>query len=172
MSDRLMKDFNWKTLIAIGVLAGLIQVAVGVAMYLGGVYFTSWSMFPSLLVLLLCVFFGTRWYRDSVLRGHIIYGQALVVGIVISVSTGVVYAIYNIISISFFYPRFLEDVISVNPAMRGRVTANIIALGNLIRLSVIGTILSVFAAMILKSKHTTHGDSAEKLNRQETTRLR
>ena len=66
-----LKDFNWKILIAIGFLAGLIQVATGVAMYLAGVYFTSWSMFPSLLVLLLCIVFGTRWYRDSVLKGHI-----------------------------------------------------------------------------------------------------
>ena len=159
-----LKDFNWKILIAIGFLAGLIQVATGVAMYLAGVYFTSWSMFPSLLVLLLCIVFGTRWYRDSVLKGHITYGQALIVGIVISVSTGVVYAIYNIISISFFYPNFLEDLISVNlarlpasqrtpefiAAMRETVTANMIALSNLIRLSVFGTILSVFSSLILK----------------------
>jgi hypothetical protein len=83
-----LKNFNWKILTAIGLLAGLIQVAAGVAMYLAGVYFASWSMFPSLLVLLLCIVFGTRWYRDAVLKGHITYGQALIVGIVISVSTG------------------------------------------------------------------------------------
>ncbi|HVI72187.1 MAG TPA: hypothetical protein VM656_11965, partial [Pyrinomonadaceae bacterium] len=72
-----LKDFNWKILIAIGLVAGLIQVAVGVAMYMAGVYFVSWSIVASLLVLLLCVVFGTRWYRDSVLKGHITYGQAL-----------------------------------------------------------------------------------------------
>jgi uncharacterized protein DUF4199 len=163
LEDQIMalKDFNWKILIAIGFLAGLIQVATGVAMYVAGVYFTSWSMFPSLLVLLLCIVFGTRWYRDSVLKGQITYGQALMVGIVISVTTGVVYAIYNIISISFIYPHFLEDMISVNltlvpasqrtpefiAAMRESITAKTIALSNLIRLSVIGTIISVFASL-------------------------
>jgi hypothetical protein len=161
-----LKNFNWKILTAIGLLAGLIQVAAGVAMYLAGVYFASWSMFPSLLVLLLCIVFGTRWYRDAVLKGHITYGQALIVGIVISVSTGFVYAIYNVRSISFFYPRFLEDLISVNLAMvppsqrapefiatmRESITANTIALSNLIRLSVIGTILSVFASWFLKRR--------------------
>jgi hypothetical protein len=159
-----LKDFNWKILIAIGLVAGLIQVAVGVAMYMAGVYFESWSMFPSLLVLLLCVVFGTRWYRDSVRKGHITYGQALIVGIVISVMTGVVYAVYNLISISFIYPHFLEDLISVNvarvpasqrtpefiAAMRESITANTIALSNLIRLSVMGTIISVFASLVLK----------------------
>jgi glucan phosphoethanolaminetransferase (alkaline phosphatase superfamily) len=163
-----LKGFNWKILITIGLLAGLIQVATGVAMYLAGIYFVSWSIFVSVLVLLLCIVFGTRWYRDSTLKGQITYRQALIIGIVISVSTGIVYAIYNIISISFFYPRFLEDLISLNlasapasqrtpeflSAMRERVTANTIALSNLIRLSVIGTILSVFASLILKSEHT------------------
>jgi len=93
-------------LITIGILAGLIQVATGVAMYVAGLYFAAWSMPVSVLVLLLCILFGTRWYRDSALHGQITFGQALVVGIVISVCTGIVYAIYNTVSISFFYGVF------------------------------------------------------------------
>jgi len=162
-----LKDFNWKTLIAIGLLAGLIQVGTGVAMYVAGVYFAPWSILVSVLVLLLCIVFGMRWYRDSAQNGQITYGQALMVGIVISVSTGMVYAVYNIVSIQFIYSRFLEELISLNvagapatertpefiAAVRERVTANTIALANLIRLSVVGTILSVFASMILKRRH-------------------
>jgi hypothetical protein len=146
--------FNWKTLIAIGLLAGLIQVAVGVAMYVAGVYFSAWSIFISLFVLLLCVFVGTRWYRDSVLKGRITYRQALVAGIVISVCTGIVYAIYNLISISFIYSGFLDRVIALNAGspLRQSITANTIALSNLIRLSVIGTILAAFASLILRSR--------------------
>ena len=157
---------NWKTLIAIGLVAGLIQVAAGVAMYVAGVYFASWSMLVSLLVLLFCIVFGTRWYRDSVLNGQITYGQAVVVGIVISVCTGIVYAIYNVIAISFLYPRFLENVIDLTIArlpesqrtpeligvLRQRITANTIALGNLIRLSLVGTLLSLFASLMLKRR--------------------
>ena len=161
-----LKDFNWKILIAIGIVAGLIQVATGVVMYVAGVYFAPWSIFVSLLVLLFCIVFGTRWYRDSALKGQITFGQALIIGVVISVSTGVVYAIYNIISISFIYPRFLEELINVNvanaptsqrtpafiAALRERVTATTIALANLIRLSVAGTLLSVLASLVLKRK--------------------
>ena len=149
-----LKDFNWKTLIAIGFVAGLIQVAVGVAMYVAGVYFASWSMLVSVFVLLLCIVLGTRWYRDSVQKGQITVGQALVVGIVVSICTGVIYGIYNVVSISFFYPRFLEDLMRI-AALPQRVTANTIALSNLIRLSVIGAILSVFASLVLKRTVTT-----------------
>jgi hypothetical protein len=163
-----LKDFDWKTLIAIGFVAGLIQVAFGVAMYLLGIYFSRWSILITLVVLLLCIVGGTRWYKASALQGKITFRQACMVGIVISVTTGIVYAVYNIISISFIYPHFLEDLISANLAdapasertpefiavMRERVTANSIAIGNLIRLSVIGTIVSVLASLILKREHT------------------
>lgn len=148
-----LKDFNWKTLLTVGLLAGLIQVAAGVVMYLAGIYFVSWSFLVSLLVLLLCIVLGIRWYRDSVLKGQITFGQALIVGIVISVSTGIVYAIYNVISISFIYTGFLEELISLNGGS-ARITANTIALANLIRLSVLGTLLSVFASLILKKRKT------------------
>src|SRR5215217_815211 len=161
----MLKDFNWSTLIAVGLLAGSVQVATGVVMYLAGIYFVPWGIFVSLLVLLLCIVFGTLWYRVSALKGRISYGQALIVGIVISVSTGVVYAVYNIISISFFYPNFLEEMITVSlatasqrtpefiAAMRESITTKTIAFSNLIRLSVLGTILSVFASFFLRNKH-------------------
>ena len=165
----MLRDFKWKTIIAIGLFAGLIQVATGVAMYLAGIYFVPWSIFVSLFVLLLSIVFGTLWYRASALNGQISFGQALIVGIVISVSTGIVYAVYNIISISFFYPNFLEDMISGSlapasrrAAMRESVTANTIAASNLIRLSVLGTILSVFASFLLKKKPQMNAEHADR----------
>ncbi len=150
-----LKDLNWTTLLGVGLVAGLIQVATGVALYVAGVYFARWSILVSVLVLFLCIVLGIRWYRDSVLDGQITYRQALVAGIVISVTTGVVYAIYNIISISFVYSRFLEELISLNAAMRGQATANTIALSNLIRLSVVGTLVSVLVSLTLKKELRT-----------------
>jgi len=72
------------------------------------------------------------------------------IGRIVQVATGIVYAIYNIISISFFYSGFLDEMIRLNAAMRERITANTIAVSNAIRLSVLGTILSVFASLMLK----------------------
>ena len=167
----MLRDFNWKKLIAVGLLAGLIQVAAGVVMYLAGIYFVPWSMAINLAVLLICIVNGGYWYRDSVLKGEISYRQALVVGIVISVCSGIVYAIYNLVSISFFYPNFLESTINARlatvpanertpeliAAMREGVTAKTIALSNMIRLSLLGSFLSIFLSFRVKKTADLRG---------------
>jgi hypothetical protein len=146
---------NRKVLIGLGVTAGVAQVVVGAAMYLAGVYFAPWSMFVSLFLLLVCIVVGTRWYRDHYLNGEITYLQALTVGIAISVSTGLVYAVYNVVSISWLYPNFLEEVVRARMAqtgVRAEVTAAGIAIPNLIRLSVIGSLLSLISSLFLKRR--------------------
>ena len=57
-----LKEGNRTALIGIGVMAGVVQVIAGVAMYLAGVYFKPWSMLVTGVVLLLCIVVGTRWY--------------------------------------------------------------------------------------------------------------
>lgn len=158
---------NRKALVGIGVSAGLVQVVAGVVMYLAGVYFAPWSMFVSLLLLLVCIVVGTRWYRDHYCNGEITYLQALGVGVAISVCTGVVYAVYNLVSISWFYPNFLDEVARARMAtstgvneqgggscasMRAEVSAAGIAIPNLIRLSVIGSILSLVSSLFLRRR--------------------
>jgi hypothetical protein len=159
-----LKDFDFKALALVGIVCGLTQVLAGVVMYLGGIYFASWSFLVSLVVLLLCIVVGTLWYRLRHLKPGITYGQTLIVGIVISVSTGIIYAVYNIISISFFYPNFLNDFIRISAgstvaqtpevaaSRRESITATSIALGNLIRLSVAGSFLSIFTSLFLRKR--------------------
>jgi hypothetical protein len=100
------------------------------------------------------IVFLTPRYRDSALKGHLSYRQALVIGIVISVCTGI------------FYPNFLANMINARlatmpasertpefiAAMREGTNAKTIALSNLIRLSLFGTWLSIFLAFYLKDK--------------------
>lgn len=153
-----------KALIGIGVFAGLAQVVAGVAMYLAGVYFAPWSIFVNLCLLLACIVVGTRWYAAHYHNGKITYLQAVSVGVVISISTGIIYALYNLISISWFYPNFLDDVVRARldqatsssttsfAAMRAEVSALGIAVPNLIRLSILGSILSLLTALFLKQR--------------------
>ena len=155
---------NRKVLIGLGVAAGAVQVVAGVAMYLAGVYFAPWSMLLSLFVLLVCIVVGTRWYRDHYLNGEITYLQALKVGIVISVCTGLVYAVYNMVSIAWFYPNFLDEVARARmahtdgqsaesfAAMRAEVSAAGIAIPNLIRLSISGSLLSLISSLFLRRR--------------------
>jgi ethanolamine transporter EutH len=165
-----MKRLNWKVILVLGLVAGIIQAFAGVVMYVAGVYFSAWSMLVTAVVLILCIVVGTRWYRNNMLGGTLTYSQALVIGVVISVSTGIVYALYNVVSISFFYPNFLTDMIQdgvariqssglsseqtseLVAAMKRDATIPKIALGNLIRLSIIGAILSTIIAIVLRRK--------------------
>jgi hypothetical protein len=70
-------------------------------------------------VLLLCIVVGTSWYTTHSLNNAITYPQAVLVGMVISVCTGVVYAGYNVITISYLYPHFLDEVVRVRIAQDG-----------------------------------------------------
>jgi hypothetical protein len=155
---------NRKLLIGVGVVAGLVQVAAGVTMYLAGVYFAPWSMVVTLFLCVICLLVGTRWYATHALNGKIAYKQALCVGVVISVSTGLIYALYNLISISWFYPNFLDELVRARRAqamipgsdsfatMRAEVSTLGIAIPNLIRLSVFGSILSLLTSFFLKTR--------------------
>jgi hypothetical protein len=153
--------WNRSALIRLGVLAGLAQVSAGVAMYVAGVYFAPWSMLVSLVVLQICIVVGTRWYARHFLPEGISYKEVVIVGVVISVSTGLVYAIYNLVSIAFIYPHFLDDMVRATvaqrsgesfEALRAQVSAPGIAIPNLIRLSVFGTVLSLVSASRLRTR--------------------
>jgi hypothetical protein len=112
-------------------------------------------MLVTLFLLLVCIVVGTRWYRDHYLNGEMTYWQALTVGFAISVCTGLVYAVYNVVSISWLYPNFLEEVVRTRMAqtgVRAEVSAAGIAIPNLIRLSIVGSLLSLLSSLFLKRR--------------------
>jgi len=161
---------RWKPLLAVGLVSGLVQVAAGVTMYLAGVYFTNWGSLASLFFLALCVVAGIWWYGKDVLEGRTTYPLALLVGIVIGVSVGLVYAVYNIVSISFVYPHFIEDLVQnvvqrrlargmdpqtvpqVTAGLRERMTAGSLAFNNLVTFASLGIILSALTAIWFRRK--------------------
>ncbi len=106
-----VREWNRGVLVGVGLVAGAVQATAGLAMYLAGVYFAPWSMGVSVGVFLLCLVVGTRWYTTRFLSNEITYPQAVLVGTVISVCTGVIYACYNLITISYLYPHFLDEVV-------------------------------------------------------------
>ena len=92
------------------------------------------------------------------------FAWALVVGIVISVSMGLVYVAYNAVSISFVYAHFLDDVVQaefarasvgMGPAraaqlldsLRSEFTLRNLVVGNLTAVSRLGTIYSILISV-------------------------
>ncbi len=162
--------FRWRPLFAIGLISGLIHVTVGVAMYFAGIYFWPGSLLVINLALASCIVAGTCWYGRHVLDGSTTYLSAWLVGIVIAVCTGLVYVTYNIVSVSFVYPHFLEDmvqaefarqqVLGMDPSratqvlesLRRETTLGVIVAGNLSGFVRIGTILSALTAIAFRAK--------------------
>ena len=102
--------------------------------------------------------------RTSRPGGKTSYPKALLVGVVISVTTGLLYAAYNFVTVSFVYSEFLEQMIQaefgrasagLDTAAAARLLAELRAgvslgglmMGNLAAVSRIGTAFSVLIAV-------------------------
>ena len=162
---------RWAPLVALGLVCGLVQVAVGIVLYLSDVYFEAWSLRVMTALLAVCIVAGNWWYGKHVLAGQTTYWKALLVGIVISVSMGLVYIAYNAVSISFVYAHFLEDMVQaefarasagMEPAraaqlldsLRAEFTLRNLVVGNLTAASRLGTIYSILISVgFLKRWH-------------------
>ncbi len=154
----------WAPLAILALVCGLVQVTAGVVLYLLGVYFEPWSLRLMMVLQAAYIVVGNRWYGTHVLRGQTTYWKALIVGIVISVGVGLVYAIYNLVSVSFVYAHFLEDMVQaqfasesvgMDPAraaqllesLRAGVTLSGLAIANLIGAARFGTMLSLLISL-------------------------
>jgi hypothetical protein len=134
-------------------------------MYLAGIYFDATSLLVSLAVLVAGIVLGTLWYGRRAHGGRMTYKRALLVGGVIGVCTGLLYAAYNIITIGLVYPDFLQELMQAQQArleadglspiqvttelasIQAQTTTGTIALMNLAWLSILGAGVSALAAI-------------------------
>lgn len=155
---------RWAPLVKVGLVAGLVQVVAGAAMYLSGVYFEVWSLPLTMVLTVVSIAAGNWWYGRHVLAGQTTYWRALLVGVMMSVIMAAVYAIYNLASVSFIYPHFMEDMVQaefdrasvgLDPAqaghllgsLRSQLTLGNLALGNFVGACRFGTMASVLVAL-------------------------
>jgi hypothetical protein len=155
---------RWAPLLQVGAIAGLANMAVGVVLYLSGVYFEPWSLRLMILLLAVSIAAGNWWYGKHVLGGQTTYWKALLVGVVISVSMALVYITYNAVSISFVYSHFLEEMVLAEfdrasagmdttqaarllDSLRAEATLRNLIVGNFTAASRIGTFWSVVISL-------------------------
>ena len=159
-----MTRMHWASLVRVGLVAGLVQVLAGAAMYLSGVYFEPWSLPLIMILTVVSIATGNWWYGKHVLAGQTTYWSALLVGVGMSVLMAAVYATYNLVSVSFIYPHFMEDMVQaefdrasvgLDPAqaaqllgsLRSQLTLPGLALGNFVGGCRFGTMASVLVAL-------------------------
>jgi hypothetical protein len=163
-------NFEWKPLVVLGLASGLLQIALGIVLWLSGAYFAPWSGPLSLVMLAACVAAGIWWYVSRVLGGRSTYLTALTVGLVIAVSTGLLYVTYNVVSVTALYSGFLEEMArarfaSLYPSglnepdasqalatLRAQTTLGTVVGSNLRAFCLFGTIFSALAAIPFRAR--------------------
>ena len=99
-----------------GVIAGLISIAaITIGLVLGGSDSAASSQLLGYAIMLLAlsvIFFAIRRYRDTVLGGVIRFGQAALLGIIISAIAGVAYVVAWEVYLAFSGSEFIDGYIA------------------------------------------------------------
>lgn len=96
-----------------GIIGGLISSLLGTLNWLFiaqsvGVQASQTVGYLSILVSLLCIPFGVRYFRDKLNSGQVEFGQAFLIGLGITVVAGIVMAIHSILFFVFQKEEFME----------------------------------------------------------------
>ena len=158
------QPLRWGPLAALGLVCGLVHVILGIVLYLAGVYFEPGSLRLMTFVLAAYVAVGNWGNGRHVLEGKTNYPKALLVGIVISVTTWFLYAVYNFVTVSFVYTEFLEQMVQAEFArasveldtaaaarllsdLRAGASLDRLMMGNFAAVARIGTVFSILIAV-------------------------
>lgn len=102
--------------LAYGAIAGLIAIsAIILGFVLGdmsGSSTSQWLGYAIMLLALSVIYFAIRRYRDTVLGGVISFGQAALLGIMVSAIAGVAYVIAWEVYLAFTGNAFIEEYVS------------------------------------------------------------
>jgi hypothetical protein len=160
----------WKHTLTNGVILGLVLIIYTVLLYITNLTFNLSLGLLSYVIIIGGIFLGTKSYRDKVLDGAITYGNALVVGILIAVFAGILSALFSYILTTWIDPGMVEKGFKVmeekflsrgmsedqvemimNRARENASTIKTLLYG-IIGSAVIGTIISLITAAILKKE--------------------
>ena len=123
----------------------------------------------SYLILIAVMFIGIKDYRDKDNGGFIQYGKALSTGVLIAIFTGIIYAVFIFIFVSFIDPQFIQNILdTARQSMVEKGTASdeqiemamkytkmfttppMIALFSILGYAFMGLIISLIESAILK----------------------
>lgn len=101
----------WKETLNYGLIMGLITIVVSVLAYMLDVIGKPWVILPSLIISIVALYMLLRSYRDTYNHGYISYGKAVGAGVVISIYSAILGAIYIYILYGFIDPGLVDKQI-------------------------------------------------------------
>ncbi len=111
--------------------------------------------YSSIVISLLLVYFGIRYYRDNENQGKLSFGQAIVLGLAISAAAGLAFAIVDFIYTTAINPDFFNDYSNSMKASGEDIqemSSGFMAAVMFATVLVIGFIISIISAIILQRK--------------------
>lgn len=101
----------WKETLNYGLIMGLITIVFSVLTYMLDVTGKPWVILPSLIISIVALYMLLRSYRDTYNHGYISYGKAVSAGVVISIYSAILGAIYIYILYGFIDPGLVDKQI-------------------------------------------------------------
>jgi hypothetical protein len=98
----------WKANLNSGLLSGLITVAFTLVIYFLDLTFNLYQGYIALLIQIVILLIFMKAFRNNFNHGFISYGKALTSGIIISLLTAIIYAIF----IYFLYSMIDKDLVN------------------------------------------------------------
>ncbi|SEP93838.1 Protein of unknown function [Hyunsoonleella jejuensis] len=138
----------------VGFLIFVIHLALGKDLDFGTLEILG---YVSIFVSLSFIYFGIRYYRDKINNGKISLGNALLIGVLISVLVGIGIGIADYIYTQYINPNFFKDYTQML-IEEGRgdevieMTSTTGALFMLVLVTIIGFIISLISGLILQRK--------------------
>lgn len=154
-----------------GLLLGLASVLLSVITYVMGVHLERpwWASLLGITIMVLFIVYGLKAFKSDN-EGFLSLGEAIKVGLAISLIAGIVSALYNYVFVSFIEPDFVnqmmeitrENMIEQNPEMteeqmemglnisRKMMTPGIMSALAIIFTLFIGFIVSLISGLIMK----------------------
>lgn len=112
--------------------------------------------YASIVISLAFVFFGIKHYRDKESEGHITFGKAFTIGILISMFSAFGFAIIDYLYTAVINPSFIEDYMAAMKENEQEIaesySSSSLALFMFGIVLVIGIIVTLLSAFILQRK--------------------
>ena len=113
---KILFRFFTKTILSFGMISGLLIIIVRAAVYLFEIDLTNFSYHLSnltynIIVLSVCLYFGTIAYRKKTTTNNLTYGKGLLLCISISFVTIFIILVYDIIFSVLIVPDYLSNIL-------------------------------------------------------------
>jgi hypothetical protein len=143
----------WKANLINGVILALVSVVYTLFLYFFDLLFNQTLGYVFILVQIILVFLLVKSYRDSILHGYITYGQAVGAGVVISVYSAVVMALFSYVLYTVIDPgltakklAFLEEMM-LNKGLPQETVDTAMTMQQKLQTPLISSILGIFSGV-------------------------